>query len=95
MDNSRDTMNNIALQYFRKATGSKVFGFFILANTHGNIRSAIRNHYCSAEGEKIEKENLLVDKKDEISREIEQIFRDNKLGTIKELKSIDEKSHKQ
>ena len=54
MDNSRDTMNNIALQYFRKATGSKVFGFFILANTHGNIRSAIRNHYCSAEGEKIE-----------------------------------------
>ncbi len=46
----RSSLNESVMQWFKKTTGSKIFGFFLINGGSSLMRSAIYNHYYTDQG---------------------------------------------
>jgi len=48
----------VALEWFTKTTGSKIFGFFIVSNTPSSIRSALTERYVFEDSESLDQKRI-------------------------------------
>jgi hypothetical protein len=69
-DINRDYVMKATLEWFRKATNSKVFGFFITPNSSRNLQGAIINKYYDESGKQIHRERFHWEKAKELSKEL-------------------------
>ena len=61
-DNSRhsDYMLTLSLEWFRKVTGAKIFGFFLVSSNNRYVKNAIYNRYVFEDGKTFEDLNTEV-----------------------------------
>lgn len=70
-DTNRDYVIKATLEWFRKATNSKVFGFFITPNNSRNLQGAIINKYYDKDGNSLYNNHVTTwDKARELSKEL-------------------------
>jgi len=69
-DINRDYVIKATLEWFRKATNSKIFGFFITPNTSRNLQGAIANKYYDKNGTLFTNRVLHWEKVTQLSKEL-------------------------
>ncbi len=70
-DINREYVIRATLEWFRKATNSKIFGFFITPNNGRNLQGAITNKYYDKDGNSLYNNHVTTwDKAKELSKEL-------------------------
>jgi hypothetical protein len=77
-----DTMLNMSLEWFKKYTDSKVFGFFLLPATRGSVKNILSNRYVS-----VDRVSLVERYRNRLTENNYDLFQNELASVVKKFKS--------